>query len=533
VKKLIVGLSFVAFAVAAAGAAGQASATKQHLFVGFSKTPGAAERALVALHGGTVRHAFPSVNALAVDLEAGKIGELAREGGVAYVEQDPDRVPLGLNDLETTQLVPSLTNGLYGLVTTNALGAGYDGSGVKACVADTGLDTDHVDIAGNFADIHGHNAFDETSEVDVVDLGVAETETHATHVAGTLLGVDNAAGILGVAPEADLYLARVLGTNEDGSVSGPTSTIMAGVQWLADQDCKVINLSLGGGPKSRTEEALYNELTADGVLLVAAAGNEARKTVNYPAAYASVLAVGAVDDANAHAGFSNTGRAIDISAPGVQVLSSVPDGQGRDASVTAGDDTYSAGGFEFAATTDATGIDGTLYDCGFGESATSCPGGVDGDIALIERGSPTKKSVTFQTKIQNAMAQGAAGAIVYNNVVGSFSGTLTTEDNGGEPWIPVVSISDTDGAALAEAAPTSVTLVNAETRWDFFDGTSMATPHVAGVAVLLLDKNPTLTGSQVRSILEEEALDLGAPGWDTTFGWGLVDATAALAAPAP
>ena len=533
VRKLLLAVFVVALALTAAAATGSAAAPqsgREHLLVGFSKTPGAPERALVARHGGTVRFSFPQVDALAIDLDSAKISDLAREGGVAYVEQDPERTPLGLSD---AQLVPSITNGLYGLVTTHAVDAhtaGYIGSGVKACVADTGLDTGHPDIAANFVD--GYNAFDggTPDTVDVFDLGVETTETHATHVSGILLGVDNTAGILGVATGADLYEARVLGTNDDGSVSGPTSVIMTGVQWLADQGCKVINMSLGGGTKSRTEEALYNQITAAGTLIVASAGNGGRTRVSYPAAYPSLLAVGAVDSSNAHAGFSNTGSALDISGPGVGVLSSVPNGQGRDASVTAGATAYGALGFEFAGTTGASGITATLVNCGFGESTTSCPAGTTGKIALIKRGSPTHRSVTFSTKVTNAMAAGAAAAIVYNNVAGNFVGTLTTEDNAGTPWIPTVSVSLADGETLLTTVGTSVTLVNAPTSWDFFDGTSMAAPHVSGASALVLGKNGSLTPAQVRSILTASAQDLGVAGYDTTFGYGLVDATAALAA---
>lgn len=532
VTRLLLTVSIGVFVVAAGGASGAASApARESLFVGFSKAPGAAERALVTRHGGNVRFSFPRVKALAVDLDSAKVGELAREAGVAYVEQDPVRTP---SDLETSQLTPSLSNGLYGLVTTKAVDAqthGYTGAGVKACVADTGLDTGHPDIAANF--VAGYNVFDDSSTVDVFSLGVEETEMHGTHVSGTLLGVDNSAGIIGVAPEADLYLARVLETRPNGEVSGLTSQIMAGVQWLADQGCQVINMSLGGPNRSRTEETLYDQITADGTLLVAAAGNDARKRLIYPAAYPVVLSVGAVDRDNDHASFSNTGSGLDLSGPGVDVLSSVPNGQARDASVTAGSTTFEALGLEFAGTTSSAGITGALVDCGYGVSAADCGTSPSaGFVALIKRGGPTHRSVSFAQKVDSAMDAGAAAAIIYNNVAGNVLGTLGTEDNGGTPWIPTVSVSDADGATLLTKVGSNVTVVNALTRWDFLSGTSMATPHVAGAAALVLDANPGLTPAGVESVLESTATDLGAAGYDTTFGNGLVDADAATAAAA-
>ena len=197
----------VTMAAVAAGQGGGAS-SREHLLVGFTNRVGPAQHALVEQYGGKVRHSFPSVNALAIDLDSAKVGVFARAGGISYVERDPVRKPL---DLSTEQLTPSLSNGLYGLVTTHAVeaqAAGYTGATIKACVADTGLDTTHPDIAPNF--VAGKDIFGGTNSVDVFRLGVAATEHHATHVSGTLLGVNNSIGILGVAPRAQLYGALLL-----------------------------------------------------------------------------------------------------------------------------------------------------------------------------------------------------------------------------------------------------------------------------------------------------------------------------------
>ena len=276
---------------------------------------------------------------LAVDLSPDQVNAVKQSTGVNYVEDDPVRTPMSLSsDLQSSELVPSISNGLYGLVTTHAVeaqAAGYTGVGVKACVADTGLDTTQSDIAPNF--VAGYDAFDPSKPtVNVFDLGVATTETHATHVSGIILGAINGSGIHGVAPNARLYEARVLGTQPDGTVSGTTSQVMAGVQWLADQGCKVINMSLGGGDKSQAEGALYNHIRNHGTLIVVASGNDSAKKVSFPGAYQSVVTVGAVDHNNQLASFSNTGAQLDLVAPGVDNLSSFPHLQGRDAEVTIG-----------------------------------------------------------------------------------------------------------------------------------------------------------------------------------------------------
>lgn len=526
---------FAALAVSAiallAGATAASSAqpsSLQHYMVGFTHSPNAADKALVKSHGGVVRYSFPSIDVLAVDLASSQVNSIKQAAGVKYVENDPVRTPMSLSgDLLSSEMVPSIDNGLYGLVTTHAVEAqaeGYLGTGVKACVADTGLDTTQSDIAPNF--VAGFDAFDPSKPtVDVFQLGVETTETHATHVSGIILGAINGSGIHGVAPEAKLYEARVLGTQPDGSVSGTTSQVMAGVQWLADQGCKVINMSLGGGDKSQSEEALYNQVRNNGTLIVVASGNDSAKKLSFPAAYQSVVSVGAVDRNNQLASFSNTGAQLDLVAPGVDNLSSFPAGQGRDAFVGAGSNTLSALPMEFAAPTPTAGITGPLVNCGLAGTAADCGVQAPGFVALIQRG-----SFSFAQKVDSAMQAGAAAAIVYNNTTGTLNGTLTTTDDNGTPWIPAVGIQQADGQALAASGLATATVFNIAMAWNFDSGTSMATPHVSGVAALIFGKNPNLTPDQVETIMERTATDLGVPNYDTTFGWGLVNAQAALAA---
>ena len=289
-KTFIAALAVGALAfLGGASAASSAPPSLQHYMIGFGHSPNAADTALVKGHGGTVRHSFESIGVLAVDLPSDQVNDVKKGAGVSYVEADPVRKPLSLSgDLLGFEYPATSSNGLYGLVTTHAVdaqAAGYTGAGVNACVADTGLDTTHPDIAPNF--VAGYDAFNpDQPTVDVFQLGVATTETHATHVSGIVLGAVNGVGIHGVAPEARLYEARVLGTQPDGvTVEGETSQVMAGVQWLADQGCKVINMSLGGGDRSQSEEALYNQIRNDGTLIVVASGNDAANHPSFPGGY--------------------------------------------------------------------------------------------------------------------------------------------------------------------------------------------------------------------------------------------------------
>lgn len=473
------------------------------------------ERAIEAA-GARVDARFPEVRAVSVRISnARQVDALQRNPRVEYVEPVPMRYPM---DLASDQLDPALNNGLYGLVTTRAV-AVHDqritGKEINVGVADTGLDISHPDIAPNFKE-----------GIDTVGAGDNDPswnndprETHGTHVAGTVLAANNRAGVLGVAYNANLYYARVL-----GPTGGTTADVIKGVRWLIEtKGCKVVNLSLGGRAPSRTEEQFYNSMRQRGALVVAASGNDgSRQRLSFPGGYAANIAVGAVDRNNVLAAFSNQGPALDVVAPGVLVLSSVPANTGAEAAVTT-NTTYSAFGLEFAGKTD--GITRTLVNCGLG-LAGQCPGTVSGNIALIQRG-----SISFAEKVTNAMDAGAAAAIIYNNVAGDFLGTLGSETTtDGRPWIPAVSVSDTAGAALVAQVGSAATVVNKVSSWDHFDGTSMATPHVTGVLALVWSVNPALTNNEVENFLFTTTTDLGPAGFDYGYGRGLINAEAAVGA---
>ncbi len=516
-KLLFTVLALASLLVAATAAAAPAPnagsrSDRVRMLVGFDRAPIASDRAAIARLGGVVRRDFSELGALAVEISSAGVGQLARLGGVSYVEQDELRYPMGL---AADQLAPSLSNGLYGLLTTKATTAhsrGSTGEGIKACVADTGLDYKHPDIEGNYKGGIDTVANDDDPWYQNTLL---EDETHGTHVAGTVLAANDKQGVFGVAYNSDLYHARVL-TN----TGGYSSDIMEGVRHLVEvRGCKVVNMSLGGGIKSRTEERFYKEMRSKGALIVAAAGNNGQTKLSYPAGYAVNISVAAVDRNNVLASFSNTGRGLDVSAPGVMVLSSVPANRGWEASVTTSS-TVTAYGLEFAGTT--SGTSGKLVDCGLAKAASDCgrPAGAGPFVALIQRG-----EISFADKVTNAKSAGAIAAIIYNNASGEFTGTLGAAG----AWIPAVSVSDTVGASLKKEVGFNATVINQISSWDHYSGTSMATPHVTGVVALIWSKNPSLTNAAVEKRLFSTATDLGAAGYDTTFGHGLVNADAATA----
>lgn len=176
------------------------------------------------------------------------------------------------------------------------------GSGVKVAVVDTGIDTSHPDLLSNI-----------TTGYDFVnnDSSPIDDNGHGTHVSGIIGGIDNETGIVGVANMIKIMPVKVL--NSDGY--GYLSDVAKGIYYAVDNGAKVINLSLGTTSDSLTLKDAINYATSKGVLVVAAAGNTASQSCEYPAAYDSAICVVATDNSNKLASFSNTGG--ELAAPGV------------------------------------------------------------------------------------------------------------------------------------------------------------------------------------------------------------------------
>ena len=148
---------------------------------------------------------------------------------------------------------------------------------------------------------------------------------HGTHCAGTIAATLNGQGVVGVAPAASLYGVKVLATGG----SGNWSWLIAGLDWCIANGIHIASMSLGRDTAPVAVQTMCDLAFARGVLLVAAAGNSGGP-VGAPGKYGSVIAVSAIDSANALAPFSCRGPEVELCAPGVDVLSTIPsNGYGR------------------------------------------------------------------------------------------------------------------------------------------------------------------------------------------------------------
>jgi thermitase len=305
------------------------------------------------------------------------IRDLEASGQFTFVEPDYLAVPLVVpNDpdysqewhLQTIQ-APSAWD-----VTTGS-------SSVPIAMIDSGVDPTHPDLASKL--IPGWSFLTGTADTHDV-LG------HGTETAGTAAAIgNNAAGVAGVAWQNPIMPLVVLNSSDYASYSNIANAIM----YAADHGVRIVNISIGGTSASSTMQTAVNYAWNKGTVVFAAAGNYASSTPIYPAGCTNVVAVGATDSNDNLASFSNYGSYIDLTAPGVNIMTT---------------------------------------------TAGSGYGGVS--------------------------------------------------------------------------------------------GTSFSSPIAAGVAALVLSRNPSLSAQQLVTLLEQNSDDLGAPGYDQIFGWGRVNASRAVAA---
>jgi len=292
---------------------GPASARVQtaRFIVSFKPQVGQIERTqAVNMAGGHVTSQFGIINSAAAEIPVRQVEMLRRNPDVASVEEDAQ---VTASDLSADiQILANLTWAI-----------GTNGTGVRLAILDTGISTSNPEFAGRIVACHTEVQGTSSCEDD---------NGHGTHVAGIAgaAGINTAAR--GVAPNVQFLEDKVLDSNGGGSIS----QIIAGIQWAINNGAKVISMSLSTSPAdnggtSSNCDASFSSLSsavrnavADGVTVVAAAGNSGGQGMGAPGCLSSVIAVGAVDSTDTLASFSSVGAGMKdhgIVAPGVNIYS--------------------------------------------------------------------------------------------------------------------------------------------------------------------------------------------------------------------
>ncbi|TYS69960.1 S8 family serine peptidase [Sutcliffiella horikoshii] len=424
---------------------------------------------------------------------------------------------------------PAMVDSAPFIGSNEAWDLGFTGEGVTVAVIDTGVDYTHPDLAPNFNEYLGWDFVDNDADPQETPKGDprgAET-THGTHVAGTVAANGQ---IKGVAPEATLLAYRVLGPGGSGS----TENVVAAIERAVLDGADVMNLSLGNSlnaPDWATSIAL-DQAMAEGVVAVTSNGNAGPNnwTVGSPGTSREAISVGATQLPY------NVFTAVTTSSDGVSYASSAVQGFPTEEELLA-----------------LNGQAFDLVDVGFGAPADFAGKDLTGKVALISRGA----GIAFVDKATEAKKVGAVGAVLYNNVEGVMPLIPGMA-------VPTIMLNKADGEALkAKAADVTVsfniafaervgeTMAGFSSRGPVVDtwmikpdvsapgvnivstvptfnpdaphgygakqGTSMASPHVAGAVAIILQANPEWGVYEVKSALMNTAEKLIDPATDKEY----------------
>ncbi len=431
-----------------------------------------------------------------------------------------------------------------------------DCSSIVVAVVDSGINYNSTDLVNNMWTgnaNHGQNFAADGAVGDPMDLN-----GHGTHVAGIIGAIaNNGIGGAGVCWNPKLMAVRVM----DATGVGNSATIAQGVDYAVANGAKVINMSLGGSGFDQTfSDAITNAQTA-GVLVVVAAGNEASNnnvSAVYPCNYpqANIICVAALDQNYALANFSNWGAtSVDVGAPGTNIYSTWA---GTNATIA---DTF-ATGWTYSSTTSGSG--GGWFVNNYGANWLEVPG--------TSWGTAFYNASTDDRAYKNFNLSGVDAAVLefyaminvnpndyflinYKNAGGDpsyFLGTTGTIAAGFTDWYdgvisaPINSVNlagcrsatctvgfqlisdatlQTYGVSIAGFTITTLTLDTVSNNT--INGTSMATPEVAGVAALVWAHNPSFTYADVAGAVKNGGDTIAALSGKTTTGKA-VDAMGSL-----
>ncbi|MGL4913254.1 MAG: S8 family serine peptidase, partial [Romboutsia sp.] len=509
-------------------------------------------------------------NGVALNIKGTDVEKLLDCGVVKNIWPDNEvkvELPKEIETKEKQEIEPYMENSVPHLGVDKLHEEGIKGNDIKIGVIDTGIDYNHPDLKENYKGGYDFvNNDDDPMETNLEDWkgsgypehhpisGSSYYTSHGTHVSGTVAAngnnKDSEFATVGIAPEADLYAYKVLGPYG----SGQSADVLAGIEKAVNDGMDVINLSLGANtndPLYPTSVACNNAMLA-GVITVVANGNSGPNTgtVGAPAAAALPISVGA-------SSVDMKVQTFDVNGLGVSE-------NGR---VIARD---------FDTKLEMLNGENKLVDCGLGKVNDFKDKEVEGKIALIERG-----ELSFNEKIINAKNVGAKSIIIYNNV----DGPITVNLGENSQFIPTIGITKESGNKIKEAlekgeeAKISLQMGKVEVSQgdelaDFssrgpvinenikpdvvapgvsifstypefindkdankedyskayarINGTSMASPHVAGVAALIKSQNENYDPFDVKVALMNTSDDLRHEYGVHEVGSGKIDPSQAI-----
>ena len=284
------------------------SATEERYIVKFREGQEFRAEQQVRSQRGNVRRKLKRRRMLAATLSPEEIQRLRSHSAIEYVEVDQKRyLRFALEAQETP----------WGVDAIGAAQLSTFGSDRKICVIDSGYDLAHADLPG--ADRVSGIAQEGT------DSWSEPGDSHGTHVAGTIAALDNDTGIIGANTSLGLSL-HIVKVFDDNGYWGYASDLVDAVDSCLAEGSNIISMSLGGAYPTTAEEEVFEEARRQNVLSIAAAGNDGSSQLGYPASYDSVVSVGAVDESLEVASFSQVNYQVELTAPGVGVVSTVPGG---------------------------------------------------------------------------------------------------------------------------------------------------------------------------------------------------------------